>query len=121
MTIEQGNLYWVRLSGQESIGNDVTHPHVVIQVDLLNQSRIPTTVVRALSTNLGKVQMAGNVLLSEGEGNLPKQSVVVVSQLSVVEKTSLTESIGELGPERIEEILAGISFQTKLVSGRDRQ
>ena len=38
----------------------------------------------------------GNVLLDAGEGNLPKRSAVVVSQVSSVEKARLGERIGSL-------------------------
>ncbi|HYO94928.1 MAG TPA: type II toxin-antitoxin system PemK/MazF family toxin, partial [Polyangiaceae bacterium] len=53
----------------------------------------------------------GNVLLDEGEGNLPKQSVVVVSQVSSVAKDRLGERIGSLSEARVEQILAGLRFQ----------
>jgi len=37
---------------------------------------------------------AGNVLLKKGEANLPKASVVNVSQILTVDKAELTECIG---------------------------
>jgi mRNA interferase MazF len=46
-----------------------------------------------------------------GEGNLPRQSVLVVSQVSSVEKAQLGEYIGTLSNERIEQVLAGMRFQ----------
>ena len=51
------------------------------------------------------------MLLDIGEGNLPKQSVVVVSKISSVHKASLGERIGSLSEARIEQILAGLRFQ----------
>ena len=56
-------------------------------------------------------ERAWNVLLEVGEGDLPKQSVVVVSQISSVEKARLGERIGSLSDARVEEILAGLRFQ----------
>ena len=53
----------------------------------------------------------GNVLLDVDEGNLPKRSVVVVSQVSSVEKARLGERIGALSEARVEQILAGLRFQ----------
>ena len=58
-----------------------SHPHVVVQEDVFNHSRIATVVVCALTSNLHRANEPGNVLLEAGEGNLPKQSVVVVSQV----------------------------------------
>jgi mRNA interferase MazF len=54
------------------------------------------------------VVIPGNVLLEEGEANLPKQSVAVVSQLFTVDKEDLMERIGSLSAERIRQILQGI-------------
>jgi mRNA interferase MazF len=51
------------------------------------------------------------VLLDVGEGNLPRQSVLVVSQVSSVEKAQLGEYIGTLSDERVEQVLAGMRFQ----------
>jgi mRNA interferase MazF len=84
---------------------------VVVQDDVLNHSRITTVVVCALSSNLHRAQEPGNVLLEVGEGNLPRQSVVVVSQVSSVDKARVGERIGSLSDSRVEQILAGLKFQ----------
>jgi mRNA interferase MazF len=51
------------------------------------------------------------VLLDVGEGNLAKQSVVVVSQIASVQKGRLGERIGALSQARVEQVLAGLRFQ----------
>jgi len=84
---------------------------VVIQDDLFNRSRIHTVIVCALTTNLNRATEPGNVLLEPGEGALPKQSVVIVSQVSSVDKSKLGEQIGTLSAERVEQILDGLRFQ----------
>jgi mRNA interferase MazF len=84
---------------------------VVVQDDVFNHSRITTVVVCALTSNLNRANEPGNVLLEVGEGNLPKQSVVVVSQISSVDKARLGERIGSLSDTRVEQILAGLRFQ----------
>jgi mRNA interferase MazF len=85
----------------------------VVQDDVFNHSRVTTVVVCALTTNLGRASEPGNVLLDPGEGDLPRQSVVVVSQISSVEKTRLGERIGSLSRERVEQVLAGLRFQQR--------
>ena len=67
------------------------HPHVVIQNNLFNQSRINTVVVCALTSSLQRASAPGNVLLKPKEANLPKQGVVNVSQIFTVDKTQLEE------------------------------
>lgn len=84
------------------------HPHVVVQNNVFNQSRIRTVVVRPLTSNLKRADAPGNVLLNEGKGNLPKRSVVNVSQVFTVDKAQLSEYIGSLSPGRVREILDGI-------------
>ena len=109
MTILRGELYWIAPAG----GQGPAHPHVVVQEDVLNQSRITSVVVCALSTNLHKATEPGNVLLDEGEGELPKQSVVVVSQIDAVDKTRLGARIGALTAARVDQILDGLRFQQR--------
>jgi mRNA interferase MazF len=85
----------------------------VIQTDVLNRARIATVVVCALTSNLKRAEEPGNVLLDAGEGNLPRQSVAIVSQVSTVDKAELGELIGKLSSERVEQILSGMNFQQK--------
>lgn len=101
----QGDLFWLQLENSEEQDPRIPHPYVVIQID---SGDILT--ICALTTNLKRVSMPGNVLLDVGEGNLPKQSVVEVSKVLVVEKAQLGGYIGALSPQRIEQIFAGIRF-----------
>jgi mRNA interferase MazF len=106
--IQQGDVFWVDLGPPSGVGPGLLHPHVVIQNDVFNRSRLGTVVVCTLTSNLKRAQVPGNVLLEEGEANLPKRSVVVVSQLFTVDKDDLIERIGSLSDDRIQEILQGI-------------
>ena len=105
MNISQGDVFWISPDESNGIASDHTHPHVVIQENPSN-----TVVVCALTSNLKRAKEPGNVLLDECESNLPKQSVVVVSQISTVAKTQLGEYVGTLTEQRINQVLAGIRF-----------
>lgn len=109
MVINQGDIYWVDLEPTGS-GPGYRHPHVVVQNNLFNRSQIKTVVVCALTSNLKRANAPGNVLLAKGEGNLPKPSVVNVSQIFTVDKSQLDEYIGTLSPKRVREILDGIQL-----------
>ena len=112
MVINQGDIYWVQLE------SDIPHPHVVLQDNVFNHSRIATVVVCELTSNMKRVNMPGNVLLEVGEANLPRQSVVEVSKVSSIEKTQLGDYIGSLTERRINQILAGMRFlQTSFFAG----
>jgi mRNA interferase MazF len=107
--IDRGDLFWIAPGTAPDAA--YPHPHVVVQDDVFNHSRITTVVVCALTSNLQRATEPGNILLEEGEGTLPWQSVVVVSQISSVDKARLGERIGSLSARRVEQILAGLRFQ----------
>ena len=108
--IRQGDVYWIDLGPPGRSGPGYLHPHVVVQNDLFNRSRISTVVVCAITSNLKRGEAPGNVLLDQGEANLPKPSVVNVSQVFTVDKDELTEKIGSLASERVQEIVAGLDL-----------
>src|SRR6478752_8946421 len=110
-SINRGDIFWIAPDDSLGPAPSYSHPHVVVQEDVFNHSRITTVVVCALTTNLMKAHEPGNVLLAPGEGELPKQSVVVVSQISSVQKSQLGGRIGTLSDARVEQILAGLRFQ----------
>lgn len=110
-SINRGDLIWIEPDDSRGPAPSYSHPHVVVQDDVFNHSRITTVVVCALTSNLHRATEPGNLLLEVGEGNLPQQSVVVVSQISSIEKTRLGGRIGSLSAARVEQILAGLRFQ----------
>jgi mRNA interferase MazF len=110
MVIQQGDIYWIDLGKPVGAQSAYRHPHVVIQNNVFNRSRIATVLVCALTSNFKRVNAPGNVLLEKNEANLPKQSVVNVSQIFTVSKEQLQQKIGTLDKVRIEQILAGIQL-----------
>jgi mRNA interferase MazF len=110
MVIQQGDIYWIDLGEPVGAQSAYRHPHVVIQNNVFNQSRIATVVICALTSNFKRADAPGNVLLEKNEANLPKQSVVNVSQIFTVSKEQLEQKIGSLDKARIKQILAGIQL-----------
>ena len=103
----QGDIYWVRFGSSRDSGPSGKRPAVVIQNDLLNRSNIRTTIVTLLTSKQKLGQVPGNVCLTKGTANLPKKSVVVVSQLATVDRNRLLEKIGTLNKEKLEEVVTG--------------
>jgi mRNA interferase MazF len=116
--INRGDVFWIGPDDSRGPVPSYSHPHVVVQDDVFNHSRIMTVVVCALTSNLQRANEPGNILLEVGEGNLPEQSVVVVSQVSSVDKSRLGERIGSLSDTRVEQILAGLRFQQRSFFGQ---
>ena len=112
MVVNQGDIFWVEFGEPSGSEPGYRHPHVVIQNNVFNRSRIQTVVVCALTSNLKRAKAPGNVLLENGEANLPKQSVVNISQIFTVNKSDLVEKVGSLSRERVYQILEGIQLLT---------
>lgn len=110
MVIHQGDIYWVQLETLDDAELAIPHPYVVLQEDVFNHSRISTVVACALTSNLKRASLPGNVLLEAGEANLLKHSVVEVSKVTTLNKSQLGEYIGTLSAQRVEQILNGLRF-----------
>lgn len=96
--IRQGQVYWLDFGPAAGSAPAERHPCVVVQNDVFNSSAIATSVVCLITSNLTRAKAPGNVLLKKGEANLPKVSVVNVSQVLTVDKTELVEYSGKLSP-----------------------
>jgi mRNA interferase MazF len=110
MVINQGDVFWVDLGEPAGSEPAYRHLYLVIQNNVFNRSRISTVVVCSLTSNLQRVESPGNVLLEKGEANLPKSSVVNITQLFTVDKRDLTEKIGSISRDRITQVLEGIEL-----------
>jgi mRNA interferase MazF len=113
MVINQGDIYWIDLGEPSGSEPGFTHPGAVIQNNMFNQSNINTVIVCSLTTNLKRAAIPGNLLLDAGEADLPKQSVVVVSQVFTVDKAQLRDHIGTLSRRRVRQILDGLRLITE--------
>ena len=114
MVINQGDIYWIELDEPTGSEPGYSHPHVVVQNNVFNASRINTVIVCALTSNIKRAEAPGNVLLEKGEANLSKQSVVLVSQIFTVDKNQLGEFIGTLSERRVKQIIEGIYLMTEI-------
>ena len=103
MIVHEGDVYWLH---HEALDDQprIAHPQVVVEVEG------DTVTVCALTTNMRKVSMPGNVLLDVGEGGLSKRSIVEVSKVAAVPVARLGEYVGAVSEERVAQIRAGIRF-----------
>lgn len=76
---------------------------LVIQSDNLNESRLGTTLVIPLATNTALADYRGNVFISSEDSGLTKDSVALCSQIMVVDKARLEESVGRIPQTLIDE------------------
>ena len=110
MVAKQGEIYWVDLGEPTGSEPGYRHPHIVIQNNIFNSSNINTVVVCSLTSNFKRAKSPGNVSLAKREANLPKKSVVNISQIYTVYKSDLVEKIGQVSERKLFEILEGIKL-----------
>ena len=110
MVIRKGSVYWVDFSpakGSEPMGK---RPGLVLQNDLLNDSKLNTVIVAAITSTLKFGELPGNVSLHKGEANLTRRSVINMTQIKTVDKLSLKEKIGTLSKERLAQVYEGMKL-----------
>ena len=90
-------------------------PGHVIQNDALNDSKLNTVVMLAITSTLKFGDLTGNVVLRKGEANMPKKCVINVTQIKSVDKHSIKEKIGSLSNKRFEEVESGVKLILSLV------
>jgi mRNA interferase MazF len=108
MVIAQGDVFWARLDEPFGEPGGRPRPVVVVQSDVFNSSAIQSVVVCHVTSNLIRAHSPGNVLLAKGEANLPKRSVVNITQITTVSREQFAEKIGTLSSERTRQVLAGV-------------
>ena len=110
MVIRRGSVYWVDFSpgkGSEPLGK---RPGLAIQSDVLNDSKINTVIMLAITSTLKFGELPGNIVLNKGEANLPRRCVVNVTQMKSVDKRSVREKIGSLSKKRLQEVNDGLKL-----------
>jgi mRNA interferase MazF len=108
MVIRKGSIYWVDFSPGKGSEPKGRRPGLVIQCDAINDSKINTVIMLAITSTLKYGDLPGNVTLGKGEANMPKRCVINVSQIKSVDKNSLKEQIGTLSSEKLAAVEEGI-------------
>jgi mRNA interferase MazF len=96
--IQRGEIWWADLSEPRHSEPVYRRPVLVVQADSFNLSRIQTTIVAVITTNLDLADAPGNVLLPARSAGLARDSVVNISQLLTLDRGFLTEHAGTLPP-----------------------
>lgn len=96
--IQRGEIWWADLPEPRRSEPGSRRPVLVVQADSFNHSRIQTSIIAVISTNLDLAQAPGNVLLPARVSGLSRDSVVNVSQLLTLDRSFLTELVATLPP-----------------------
>jgi mRNA interferase MazF len=106
--VVRGEIWWANLPSPSSSEPGFRRPVLIIQSDSFNRSKINTVICAVITSNLGLAKAPGNVMLEKKDTNLPKSSVVNVSQIVTLDKTFLTECVGTLNKRVFKKVENGV-------------
>jgi mRNA interferase MazF len=104
----RGEIWWAEMPEPSGSEPGYRRPVLVLQSDAFNRSRIGTVVCAVVTSNVRLAEAPGNVLLSESETNLPRPSVVNVSQIITLDRSFLTECLGAIGKRAMRRVEEGL-------------
>ena len=85
----RGEIWWADFGIPFGSEPGFNRPVLIVQADAINKSKINTIIVIPFSTNLLLENAPGNVFVDKEESKLSKDSILVVSQISTIDKTRL--------------------------------
>jgi len=104
----RGEIWWADFGIPFGSEPGFKRPIIIVQDNDFNRSKITTVIVLPLTTNLNLENAPGNVLIEKEASSLPKDSVVVVSQLYAIDKERLIEKTKKIDTDIMYKIEAGI-------------
>jgi len=106
----RGELWWADFGIPFGSEPGYKRPVLIIQNDFFNNSKINTTIVVPLTTNLILADAPGNILITRHESKLKKDSVITISQIEVIDRKRLIEKITKINKTIIEKIENNLLF-----------
>ena len=93
-TFEKGQLYWFDYGEKEGSIQCGNRPVLIVQGTRFNQNA-PTVIIAAITTVTKKQYLASHIILP-GNTGLNRESMVMLEQISAVNKESLGDYIGKV-------------------------
>jgi mRNA interferase MazF len=106
--IQRGKIWWADLPEPTASEPGFRRPVLVVQSDEFNRSRIATAIVVVITSNLRLTAAPGNLFLPHSSTGLSKDSVPNISQVLTIDKSFLTEKIGDLPKYLLEQVEIGL-------------
>ena len=95
--VKRGDVYLVELDPTRGSELKKTRPAVIIQNDIDNRYS-PVTIIAPITSKLDARLYPTEVLVQPPEGGVRTESVVLLNQIRVVDKTRLGRRLGALKP-----------------------
>ncbi|MGK0618511.1 type II toxin-antitoxin system PemK/MazF family toxin [Meiothermus cerbereus] len=112
--VRRGQIWWADLGEPKGSRPGLRRPVLVVQRDTANQSRLVTTIVAAITSNLALRQAPGNVFLASSDSGLERDSVINVSQLYTLDKNDLEGYVGPVPHGVMSQVDEGLRYLLSL-------
>jgi mRNA interferase MazF len=106
----RGEIWWVDYGIPYGSEPGYRRPVIIMQNDFFNNSKIKTTIVLPLSTNLLLADVPGNIFISRRDSKLTKDSVILISQIGIIDKERLIEKVSKINNDIMGKIENSIIF-----------
>lgn len=111
LLIKRGDIFFADLNNS----NDNTkiggfRPVIILQNDIGNKYS-PTTIIAPITSNIHKANMPTHVFISKDEG-LPVDSVILLEQVTVIDKKRLKEKVGHANDKIMKEVNKALNIAT---------
>jgi mRNA interferase MazF len=114
MVVHRGEIWWASLIQPSGSEPGYRRPIIVVQSNDFNTSQIRTIVAIVITSNLNLAKSPGNVLLKKKQTGLSKDSIANVSQIVTLDKSFLTEKVGNLTSGQLNKVEDGLKLVLSL-------
>lgn len=104
MEIKRGHLYIVDFNPRVRTKPGKLRPAVVLQSDIVNEARYPSTIVIPTTTRLVEEPGILRLRIRRGQGGLARDSDLLLGQLIAVANESFRQEIGVLPDNLMDEL-----------------
>jgi mRNA interferase MazF len=108
LVISRAEIYWADLGAPTGSRPAKRRPVLVVQSDPYNASRLATVLATVITSNTALASLPGNVFLPATATGLTRDSVVNVTAIVTLNKTDLTDRVGNLPPSLMHEVDRGL-------------
>ena len=117
--VHRGDIYYMDFGNQPGSTVHGIRPAMVVQNDVGNRHS-PTLIVAAITTEIKKTRQPTHVLLGPQFG-LPQESMLMLEQLSTIDKTMLQQFIGTADAEFMEKVDWALSVSVGIYLSKRRR
>jgi mRNA interferase MazF len=108
VVISRADIFWADLGQPSGSRPAKRRPVLIVQSDPYNASRLATVLAAVITSNTALATMPGNVFLPATVTGLQRDSVVDVTALVTLNKTDLTDRVGDVPSSLMREVNRGL-------------